>query len=306
MGQEGWRSYVRFTRQERWATILLVGLTLAAWMVPFLLPEHPLPPRIRPWPGEVDSSGSADPVRAVRREGQAATARPVAGFPFDPNTLDAAGWRALGLDDRKVRTLLNYRSKGGRFRKPEDLARIYGLSKAEVARLEPWVRIAPPEVGRVPPEAVRPQGSMSSGAGPARRAAPPARIEINTADSMAWLALPGIGPGWAHRILRFRNSLGGFTGVGQVAETFGLPDSVFQRIRPWLEVDTSRILHRLDLNRDTEERLAAHPYLSRREARAIVAYRERHGPYARLDDIGRVAPISAETVERLRPYARVD
>ena len=125
MGLEGWRSYVRFTRQERWATILLVGLTLAAWMVPFLLPEHPLPPRIRPWPGEVDSSGSADPVRAVRREGQAATARPVAGFPFDPNTLDAAGWRALGLDDRKVRTLLNYRSKGGRFRKPEDLIRLW-------------------------------------------------------------------------------------------------------------------------------------------------------------------------------------
>jgi DNA uptake protein ComE-like DNA-binding protein len=254
----------------------------------------------------MDTAGSATPGRSVRPEGQGGSVRPVSGFPFDPNTIDEGGWRALGLDERKVRTILRYRDKGGRFRKPADLARIYGLSQAEVARLEPWVRIPPPEDRRPPPAAGRAQGDMSTTAWPDRRAASSARVEINTADSLAWLALPGIGPGWAHRILRYRSSLGGFIGVDQVAETFGLPDSVFQRIRALLEVDTSRSLRRLDLNRDTEERLAAHPYLSRREARAIVAYRERHGPYARLEDIGRVALISAEVVERIRPYARVD
>ena len=146
MGREGWRSYVRFTRQERWATVLLAGLTVAAWAVPFLLPEHPEPPHLRPWPGEADSTGAALPVRPARRAATAGPKQPVAGFPFDPNTLDEAGWRALGLEERRIRTLLNYRTHGGRFRKPEDLARIYGLSQAEVDRLVPWVRIVPGKV----------------------------------------------------------------------------------------------------------------------------------------------------------------
>src|SRR5690606_25983918 len=58
-------------------------------------------------------------------------------FPFDPNELDSAGWRRLGLREKTVKTILNYRSKGGRFRKPEDLSRVYGLIQEDYERLRP-------------------------------------------------------------------------------------------------------------------------------------------------------------------------
>ena len=48
-------------------------------------------------------------------------------FDFDPNTLSAEGWKRLGLRDKTIGTIQNYLSKGGKFRKPEDVSKIYGL-----------------------------------------------------------------------------------------------------------------------------------------------------------------------------------
>ena len=42
-------------------------------------------------------------------------------FEFDPNTLDENGFRKLGLNDKVIHTLINYRSKGGHFKNVEDI-----------------------------------------------------------------------------------------------------------------------------------------------------------------------------------------
>ena len=62
-------------------------------------------------------------------------------FYFDPNNLSAAGWKKLGLRDKTIGTILNYISRGGKFRKPEDLSRIYGLFPNEFERIEPYIKI---------------------------------------------------------------------------------------------------------------------------------------------------------------------
>jgi competence protein ComEA len=247
-------------------------------------------------------------MSSLKPSGSKGRAAPVghAPFPFDPNTLDEQGWLALGLSRGKVGTLLKYRSRGGRFRRPEDLARVYSLAEDEVARLLPYVRIRATEAR---------QGGMDPAGGKVgfrydRVTLPEAprrkRVEVNSADSQAWVRLPGIGPGLASRILRFRRRLGGFLSVGQVAETYGLPDSVFQSIRPFLDVDTSKVQPWVDVNQATVEQLASHPYVSYRVAKAIVAYRGVHGPFGRVDDLGRLALVPSDLLERIRPYVRLE
>ncbi|NDC78673.1 MAG: hypothetical protein EBZ67_12485 [Chitinophagia bacterium] len=305
MGQAGWRKYLRFSRRERWAVSVLVVLTLLAWTLPFLGYEHPSPPVLSPWPKEPDQPTGTIPshpkVSGVTAKGRGSTIRP---FPFDPNTLDQKGWLDIGLPPRKVATLLKYRARGGRFLRPEDLAKVYSLSAVDVAILTPYVRIHTPADRQTLRKHGRDSFRFSALEG-AEQAwlSPPRRLEVNAADSLAWVKLPGIGPGWASRILRFRRSLGGFVTVGQVAETYGLPDSVFLSIRPYLHIDTL-LIAKIDINHATAEQLAAHPYLSHRVARAIVAYRERHGPFGRVEELGRLALVSPELLARLRPYLR--
>ncbi len=285
---------------------VLVGLSLLAWTLPFLWSEHPTPPVLSPWPTEPDRS--AGDIPSQRQEPDASAkmgAKAIRPFPFDPNTLEEKGWLDMGLPPRKVATLLKYRARGGRFRSPEDLAKVYSLSDGDLAILTPFVRIASAEDRQS-----RRNQERDSVRYPAREGmvhaglSRPLRMEVNAADSLAWVRLPGIGPGWASRILRFRRSLGGFATVGQIAETYGLPDSVFLSIRPYLYIDTSRSIATIDINHATAEQLAAHPYLTYRMARALVAYRERHGAFGRVEDLGRVALVSPELLDRLRPYLR--
>src|SRR5205085_1585382 len=143
-------------------------------------------------------------------------------FPFDPNTLDAAGWEKLGIRARTIQTIQNFIAKGYEFRKPDDIRRIYGLEKAEADRLVPYVRISQKEAAVTVFE---------------KRPNPTAKteferhafkiIDINAADTTEFISLPGIGSKLATRIVRFRERLGGFSTVDQLGETYGIPDSTF-------------------------------------------------------------------------------
>jgi hypothetical protein len=63
--------------------------------------------------------------------------------PFDPNTASEQQLLSLGLSPRHVRNILKYRSRGGRFRKKEDFARLYGLTLKQYRQLEPYIAIQP-------------------------------------------------------------------------------------------------------------------------------------------------------------------
>ena len=220
-------------------------------------------------------------------------------FYFDPNKLDRDQWQKLGLRNKTITTILNYLSKGGHFFKPEDLSKIYGLSDAEFEGLAPFIRI----------EGL-PDHSFSS---PARPAYVPttnnvkkiSNIEVNTADSLAWISLPGIGNRLATRIINFRNKLGGFYSIDQVSETYGLPDSVFQKIRPYLEL-TPPTLKRISINTASLEELKAHPYIRYSLANPIIAYRNEHGLFERPEDLKKIAAITDELFQKIIPYLTID
>ena len=62
-------------------------------------------------------------------------------FAFNPNLLDSSGFVKLGLKPFIAHNILKYRSKGGRFKKKADFAKIYALSPAQFASLEPYINI---------------------------------------------------------------------------------------------------------------------------------------------------------------------
>ncbi len=128
------------------------------------------------------------------------------------------------------------------------------------------------------------------------------KVLINQSDSAAWEALPGIGPKLAARILSYRSKLGGFHSIEQVGETFGLPDSVFTRIRPFLVADAQNMPAKLDLNHASLEELQAHPYISFQLAKVIVAYRKQHGPFSHKSDLQKIALITPDLFIKLEPY----
>lgn len=230
---------------------------------------------------------------------------PVELFYFDPNRLSFQDWQRLGLTDRLILTITHYTQKGGVFRQASDLKKIYGMQAADYRRLFPYVRIADQRAGQLQP--LQPhlpvaQRFYSSDSVHARYTSKQfTDLDINRADSSAWVKMPGIGASLARRILRFRERLGGFYSVDQVGETFGLPDSVFQRMRAFLHVD-SPAAHLLNIDTASEETLGRHPYIGWQLARAIVRYREQHGPFSSPDGLRQLTLPDDERLKKLMPY----
>ncbi len=223
-------------------------------------------------------------------------------FYFDPNTLSAEGWQKLGLRDKTIHTIQNYLSKGGHFKKPEDLQRIYGLFPNEFERIASYIKI----------ESTGETNSYKDFTEKQPTEAPPVKtytprytvVDINVADTTALIALPGIGSKLAARIIAFRDKLGGFYSVTQVGETFGLPDSTFQKIKQYLKLENT-VVRKININTATVDELKVHPYIKYSLANPIVAYRNEHGGFSKVEDIKKIMAVTNEVYNKIAPYITI-
>jgi competence protein ComEA len=62
-------------------------------------------------------------------------------FEFDPNTVDSAALRKLGLREKTTSIFLHWRAKGKKFYKKEEFRKVYTLTEQEYKRLEPYIVI---------------------------------------------------------------------------------------------------------------------------------------------------------------------
>ena len=222
-------------------------------------------------------------------------------FDFDPNTLSADGWKKLGLRDKTIQTIQNYLSKGGKFKHPDDIRKVYGLFPDQIERLLPYIKIANEQSSTNYKDNRATSAPTYSKPVYTPRPVIVKTIDINNADTSAFIALPGIGSKLAMRIVVFREKLGGFASVNQIKEVYGLQDSVFQQIKSRFVIGNASV-KQLNINTADANTLKLHPYLKWNIANAIVQYRTQHGNFTSLTDLKKIAIIDDETFGKMQPY----
>lgn len=304
-----WKDYFSFTRKERSSVILLLSLMAIFLLFPHFYkvnPDPPLPEKAlleyiaKSKSSYQNAAGSeVDAPKAEVEPTHKLTGKSIL-FPFDPNTLPAEEWVKLGLADKTVRNLLQYRAKGGRFYKPGDLRKIWGMTEQKADELIPFVRIQ-----RVN-KSFQAEGPGSSRF-PAHKVQQrvPERIDINRASVADWEKLPGIGEVLSRRIVKFREIKGGFREISEVRKTYGISDSLFQSLLPYLVLDTNN-LPKLNLNRASAIELSNLAGIPLSLARAIVLYRKQNGPFADMEAVKKLVLISDSVWIKLNAIAIVD
>lgn len=308
-----WKSiaaaFFTFSRKDRLGAFVLALLIMLVYALPYMTPEKNQPPIIlddtlKTWldsSGEVQVAGYSRTNESFDYTPSPSTRKPDfekgALFSFDPNTLDAAGWERLGLGSRTIRTIINYRNKGGKFYQKEDLKKIWGLPNGFYQRVGAYINIEHIKYNKRIATSLQKTTTTSEFTYK--------KIDINTADTSDWKALPGVGPKLASRIVNFRSKLGGFISIEQVGTTYGLPDSTFQIIKYKLEV-SNKILNKIKINTATKEELSAHPYISWELAKSIVSYRQQHGAIKSETDLKNLMILGEKNMEQLLPYLQFD
>lgn len=229
-------------------------------------------------------------------------------FAFNPNTADSATLRAVGLSPFVSSNIVKYRRAGGRFRRPADLARIYGMDSAAFARIKPYIYIPkedsprpsrpsspknPPGVTQADSQAYQPspykeymENKLPAGV----------FLDLNKADSADLVRIPGIGPYFASHIVSLRRQLGGYVSLSQLGDIPNLPE-----IGDYVYVEEGA-QQRIKVNSATLRTLTRHPYIGYYRAKAIMDIRHRDGRVVSLRQLSFLDEFSDEDIQRLAPY----
>lgn len=216
--------------------------------------------------------------------------QPADPFYFDPNSATERELMQLGLTAKNAQTIVHYRQKGGRFKTPDDLLKIWGIKPDKALALLPYVQI---KANDFTPYAsgMHKRGGFNQPYTPK----PIPTIQMASASATDWELLPGIGPVLAQRIVRYREKIGGFTEKTDLLKVYGISDSLFQHIQPYLSV---QVMGKPSINTANEAMLvkAGVPQVL---AQAIVQYRTQYGSYRSLEDLKQIVFIQPAQYQQL-------
>lgn len=211
-------------------------------------------------------------------------------IPFDPNTVNLDTLVQLGLPSFVARRVIRFREKGGVFRKKDDLAKIYGLDSMWFLKAKPWISLSSSEIVHSPDIPKKKKILMVE------------IIDINNADSLQLNSVYGVGPTLSKRIRAFRDRLGGFISLDQLQEVYGLDSAVIKRLKTKFMVSENFAPQKLNLNGATLNELIRHPYINRKAAQAIIAFRLQHGNFHSVDQLVEIKLLTLAWIEKLKPY----
>lgn len=323
----------------------------------------------------------------IIRRGQVADSVEVAEIvlsPFDPNTATFEEFRALGLSASTAAGVVKYRERGKRFEIPEDFATCYGITDSIYAALKPYIiigeefklkpfertervevavsdsrreRMTPAEKATayltdhltINPNILTADDWVAMGCSVrqaeavarwceerggvrsvteleecrylplevldviaealvfdlsdplAEESLVPELIDINSADSATLVTVRGIGARTANDIIAYRERLGGFARVEQLADLAVMTERNYEQIITQIFVDSCKI-SKIDINFARPESLENHPYMTPRRLRKILKNRQLKGGWSTIEDMILDNTLTAEEAEKLSPY----
>ncbi len=213
----------------------------------------------------------------------------ISPFPFDPNVVDENSLLTMKLDTKLVSTIINYREKGGRFYKKEDLKRIYGMKPEIYRKLEPFIKI---------------ESDTTIDNTDNTDNKPEPIVELNSADTLDLQQLKGIGPSYAKRIVKYRKMLGGYYSKTQLMEVYGMDSVRYNNMKNFVTVNPDSV-KRTDINSATIKQLIKHPYIDFYTAKSIVKYRQKIGKFSGVSQLKDSAVVPDELYRKIAPYLTV-
>ncbi|PIF05588.1 MAG: hypothetical protein CSA36_05780 [Draconibacterium sp.] len=204
---------------------------------------------------------------------------------FDPNIATAERLKLFGFNSFQTDNIIRYREKGGQFKLKQDLLKIYGVDTPFFEKLAPHIKIQP----------------TKNSAQVKEEKLDFVTIDLNSADTSQLKKLPGIGPVFATRIVKYRILLGGFSKPSQLLEVYGFPPETYYAIENQITTDTTNI-SRIRINFADYAELIRHPYFNQEMVKAMIKYRDNNGIIQQLNELEEIKGFDKQTIEKIRPY----
>lgn len=268
------QNYFGFNKQQRNGLYVLTALSFTLFVLRIVYPYFITPDDITilELPLAEQKLDSAFPNKKFQKPSQKEfnRAREQKLFKFDPNTVSFEQLLLLGIKEKTAKIFLKFRDRGFVFKKKDDLKKVYGISEYQYKQLAPYVFI--PQIQNTPKNTGIKEQVVFSVPEKSRENQSFAKIELNAADSAALVTIPGVGPVYAKRIIKYRNLLGGFFSMEQLREVYGITEDTYEKMQKYLSLNNTTV-KKINLNTDDFKVMSRHPYLGYEFAKKICNQR---------------------------------
>ena len=287
---------------EQWLGLLVLGVIIAGTMVgmkylqpadePTILVEDSVKTDFKDYQTKQDSIYKAKWKKTYKRDTIAIRMQ-----VFDPNTVDSMTLLHLGFKPWQAKNMLKYRAKGGKYRKKEDLKKLYGMTDSMYLALTPYIYIK----DSIVVDSARIDSVRTDSLPKWKSTKKDTILNLRTADTTELKLIRGIGSYRAKMIVRYREQLGGYAQVEQIMEARGMDKVIADSILPHFYID-SVVVNKIPINHIRPEVLQRHPYLNFEQAKAIYEYRRKHIRIKSAEELKKIKGLSPTDIEKILIY----
>lgn len=287
---KNWRSHFVFNKSERNGIFILVLIILilqAVYLFVDLSPEDELSPERQEEVARFQAL-----VDSIKRVAAANDTLKI--YPFNPNFITDHKGYMLGLSVEEIDRLHAYRAKDQWVNSAREFQEITGVSDSLLEHLAPYFKFP-----------VFSNTRKSTPKENDRFANLPIQ-DLNEATPDALMQVNGVGEVLSKRIVKYRESIGGFRDEVQLNDVYGLTPEVVQRILVSFRLLTKPEGGKQDLNNISVVALSEIPGFTYELAREVVEYREQKNGFTSFEDLNNIKEFPVEKLKRIQLYLTIE
>ena len=284
-------SYFKFSRNQRSAIFFLFGIIIILQLVYFFVDFSSfskVSPEKEKWlslQSQIDSM-KQEKLNYVPKI-----------YPFNPNFItDYKGYK-LGMSVSEIDRLLAFRKENKYVNSPQEFQAVTKVSDSLLNAISPYFKF-PDWVNNKKKFATYKKYPYTAFAKKEKIVI----IDINKASQEDLIKIYGIGEAISLRILKFKESLGGFVSMEQMNDVWGLSPEVIENLNSHFKVLTPPNVKKVDINNASIKELSQFPYFNYQIAKQIVTFRSMNGDFKKVDDLTKIKGLSIDKANIIALY----
>lgn len=218
-------------------------------------------------------------------------------YPFNPNFItDYKGYK-LGMSVKEIDRLLAFRKQNKYVNSPQEFQIVTKVSDSLLNTISPYFKF--PEWVNNKKEY---KGYKKFSTTNFAKKEKVVIIDINQASQEDLIKIYGIGDLISLRILKYKESLGGFVSMEQMNEIWGLSPEVIEKLNANFKVSFPPNVKKIDINNASIKVLSEFPYFKYPISKNIVTYRSMNGDIKNIEDLTKIKGLSIDKAKIIALY----
>ncbi|MGO4906268.1 ComEA family DNA-binding protein [Flavobacterium sp. W20_MBD1_R3] len=207
-------------------------------------------------------------------------------YLFNPNFITDYKAYKLGMSLQEIDRLLAFRKENRFVNSPKEFQSVTKISDSLLNEMAPYFKF-PDWVNNKKKDTKFKEYTVYQNEASAKKEKI-ILIDINQATKEDLVKIYGIGEAISVRILRQKETLGGFVSMEQMKEIWGLSPEVIENLNTHFKVTTLARFKKIEINNASLKELSQFHYFRYALAKQIVTYRSMYGNIRNIEDLTKI------------------